>query len=70
MTDRHAGYIVTLERDIHEYDAQATITALRQIRGVLSVEPIVADADHYVAYSRAMYSMREKLWEFIKDWKP
>lgn len=44
MTDRHIGYIVTLEHDIREDDAAATIAALRQIRGVLNVTPVVSDA--------------------------
>jgi hypothetical protein len=44
MTDRHAGYIVVLEKDIREDDAEETIlAALRMIKGVQSVQPIVAD---------------------------
>ena len=35
MTDRHCGYIITLENDIREDDAEATINALRMIKGVL-----------------------------------
>ena len=39
MTDRINAFIVILDRDIREDDAEDTITALKQIKGVLSVKP-------------------------------
>lgn len=44
MTDRHAGYVVTLAADIREDEAEEILTALRMVKGVLAVEPVVADA--------------------------
>ncbi len=70
MTDCHSSYIVVLEHDVREDDAEQTLSALRQIRGVLTVEPVVASGELMVAESRAMYAMRRKLFDFIKDWKP
>ena len=70
MTDRHAGYIVTLDRDIREDDAESTIAALRQIRGVLSVEPVRASPETMMAESRAVHSMRMSLYKFLETWKP
>ncbi len=43
MTDRYAGFVVVLDEDVREDDAQATINAIRQIKGVLGVEPVGAD---------------------------
>ena len=43
MTDRHAAYIVTLDRDIRSDAAEAVITALRMISGVAAVEPVTAE---------------------------
>lgn len=44
MTDRHTAYIVTLEDHIRSDDAEESVlTALRTIRGVLDVRPVVAD---------------------------
>ena len=31
MTDRHAGYVVTLNEDIREDDAEAIINAIRGV---------------------------------------
>lgn len=52
MTDRHKGYIVTLEDDIREDDAETIIAALRMIKGVLSVEALVANYDDHMARER------------------
>lgn len=41
MTDRYSGFVVTLKEDMREDDAQATIGALRQIKGVVDVQPVV-----------------------------
>jgi hypothetical protein len=44
MTDRHIAYVVTLADDVREDDAEAGIlTALRMIRGVADVRPVIAD---------------------------
>jgi hypothetical protein len=70
VTDRHSSYIVVLDHDVREDDAEQTLSALRQIRGVLTVEPVVSDYEQHVAESRATRSMREKLYDFMKEWKP
>jgi hypothetical protein len=65
MTDRHAGYIVVLERDIREDDAEHVINALRMTKGVLIVEPIVTDTELHIAESRALAAWREKLHDVL-----
>lgn len=61
MTDRHAGYIVALREDLREDDAEAVMTALRMVRGVLAVEPVVASAELHIAQARADAAWRERL---------
>jgi hypothetical protein len=67
MTDRHAGYIITLAQDVREDDAKEILTALRMIKGVLSVEPIIADFDLHMAQERVRSEYRTKLIEFIRS---
>lgn len=43
MTDRHSAYIVTLDKDVRADDAEQIIAALGMVKGVLAVEPVVAD---------------------------
>lgn len=52
MTDRHAGYIVTLAEDIREDDAEAVLTALRMVSGVVSATPIISDYSFAIARER------------------
>lgn len=61
MTDRHAGYVITLEEDVREDDAAAIKTALSMIKGVLSVEPVVSDPGLHIAEERAWH----RIW---KSW--
>lgn len=63
MTDRHAGYIVALDHDIREDDAEATIAALKQIKGVLRVKPVVSDSLAFIAAER----MRVELAQTVMD---
>lgn len=43
MTDRFNALTVVLEKDIREDDAQALLSAIGQLRGVLTVSGNVAD---------------------------
>ena len=54
MTDRPSAYLVTLSGDIREDDAgDGILTALRMIKGVISVEPVTANPlDDQVARAR------------------
>ena len=67
MTDRHAGYIVTLSNDIREDDAEAVITALKMVKGVVGVEALVADPGLHMAEMRIGVEVRQKLYQFIQE---
>lgn len=67
MTDRHAGYIVTLSRDIREDDAEAVIAALRMVKGVVGVDPVLADPSVHIAEMRIGTEVRQKLYQFIQE---
>jgi len=61
MSDHHSGYIVVLEQDLKDDAAQPVLNALRQIKGVLSVTPVVADVMGGVAEMRAESRIKRKL---------
>lgn len=67
MTDRHAGYVVTLTENIREDDAQALITAILMIKGVQGVTPVTADVQMLIAEGRARAAAREKIYALLKD---
>ena len=66
MTDRYNALTVVLEDDIRDDDAKALLTAIRMLRGVLTVTPHVADHTKFVAETRAKDDLREKLFALIK----
>lgn len=65
MTDRLSGVIVTFKRDIRVDDAEATIAALKQIRGVLSVKPVVSDLSMHIAEQRAREELGQQIWKVL-----
>lgn len=65
MTDRYNAVTVVLDRDYRTDDAEAILTALRQIRGVLSVEPNVADISDHVADQRVRHELGQKLLDVL-----
>ena len=68
MTDRHKGYIVVLEENIREDDAAASVLlALRAIRGVMDVRPVVSEAGDAITRGRFQNEIRGKLYEFMRE---
>jgi hypothetical protein len=67
MTERHAGYIVTLAEDIREDDAEHILTALRMISGVVSVKPVTANLDVAVARERVHAEVRARVLRLLEE---
>jgi hypothetical protein len=65
MTDRIHSLTIVLERDIRIDDAQATIAAIGQIKGVLSVTPNVASIEDHIAFERARRELADKIWAVV-----
>lgn len=66
MTDRYNALLVVLEQDIRDDDAEATIAAIRQIKGVLDVTPNVVDSgDYIVAEMRVRHELGQRLWQVL-----
>ncbi len=65
MTDRLKGVWVAFEHDIREDDAEALTSAIKQLRGVLAVEPQVVDVGDWVAEERVRADYRTKLMDIL-----
>ena len=66
MTDRYNAFIVVLDRDIREDDAESTIQAIKHIKGVLKVEPHVAGMEDTIAEAKVRSQLINKIWEVLK----
>lgn len=67
MTDRYKGVVVTFARDIRDDDAEATLAAIRQIKGVIDVTPSVANLDDHMNRSRVAFEISDKIWALLKE---
>jgi len=67
MTDRLSGFVVVLEEDTRDDDAQATLDAIRQLRGVLSVEPHIRDVGELISRSRIKREIMTNLLAMARD---
>lgn len=67
VTDRYAGFVVFLQEDVRSDDAEATIAAIGQIRGVVGVEPVRGSIEIQVAQQRARLELEEKLWKTLRQ---
>jgi hypothetical protein len=65
MTDRINALTVVLEQDYREDDAESLISAIKLLRGVISVEKNVTDLSDHVAEQRAQHELRAKLIKLI-----
>jgi hypothetical protein len=67
MSDRYNSLIVFLEKDLKDEDAEPLIEAIKQFRGVLSVQPNVSNMLSILAEDRAKADLREKIWELLRS---
>jgi len=67
MTERFKGFLVTLEKNVRQDDAEATIRAIEQVKGVLSVKPLVANIDSQIAEERVRMDFYQKLVKVLEE---
>lgn len=65
MTDRHSGYVVILYDNVRGDDARHVLDAIRMIRGVAEVTPVLADVGQQIAETRARAEIRERLYKAL-----
>ena len=67
MSDRHVAYTVVLEHELKDEDSERVIEAIRMLRGVADVVPVVADPGFYVARQQARHNLQRILFKALKD---
>ena len=67
MTDRVKGFTVTLSKEIRTDDFEWIMNAVKMIKGVESVEPVINDGSEYITLMKRDAEIRDKLHTFIKD---
>lgn len=67
MTDRVKGFTVTLEKEIRTDDFEWILNAVKMIKGVQEVEPVINDGSEYITLMKRDREIREKLYKFITE---
>ncbi len=67
MTNLYSGYIVVLEKDMREDDAESTINAIKMIKGVSSVKPIISDINIQMAKEKARSELTSKIISILTE---
>ncbi len=65
MTDRVSALTVVLDQDIRVDDVEFIMNAIRAIRHVQSVKPIVSDWKLHVAEERVRREIYEKIFDVV-----
>ncbi len=65
MTTRLKGFVITLEKDLREDDAEGLKKALGMVRGVRSVDPIPANVNDHIAEVRVRHELGSKLMDVL-----
>lgn len=63
MSDRYKGFVVTLDADMRRDDAESIIEAIGTIKGVASVNPVLADINDMIIRQRIKAKMYGYLLE-------
>lgn len=66
MTDRFKGFLVTLDNEIREDDAQEIINALNMVKGVLKVKPYVNGHEDWMMYEKGIMDTKADLVKWIR----
>ncbi len=67
MTDRYDAFLVVLDRSIRDDDAESTVAAIRQIKGVLDVQPHTTDVSTAIAKMQVKQEVTTKLLQILKE---
>ena len=73
MSTKVNGFVVTLETDITQQQAEAIRSALMQIRGVIDVQAGAGGYQEVIARNRVNHMWQTKLIELVQDpkaWQP
>lgn len=67
MTDRIKGYVVVLEENIREDDAEEITKAIGLIKGVLTVTPVKSGVEDIFIQERVRRDLLHKVFDLIKQ---
>lgn len=65
MTDRIKGFYVSLTHDIRDDDCEPILDAVKMIKGVAAVKPMVSGHEDWMARQHVKEELRGKVYELL-----
>jgi len=67
MSDRHKGYVVTLKDSIKDDDSKHIMNAIRMVKGVIAVDPVIENIDDHITKQKVQFDMKDKIWRVLSE---
>jgi hypothetical protein len=67
MSDRVKGFVVALDQDYYEDDAECIRQAILMTKGVLNVEASMADHNDWINRQKANHDLTMRVLNALKD---
>ncbi len=67
MSDRINGVVVVLANDMRIDDAEATMNAMKQIKGVIEVKPKIVGPDDHIVATRMRVQFAQMLQQMANE---
>jgi hypothetical protein len=68
MTDRLQGFLVVLDKDIREDDAEVTKSAIEQIKHVARVDPMPVNPADHLTRAKVALTIHNQLLKVVTDY--
>ena len=66
MTDRFKGFLITLEKEMREDDAENILNALKMVKGVQNVKPYVNGMEDWMMYEKGVMDTRSEVVGWLR----
>ena len=67
MSNRINGFIVVLDKDYKDEDVEATISAIKQIKGVIGVKPNIVTSNESISKYQTKIEIVNKIYDFAQQ---
>lgn len=67
MSDRIKGYIVILDKDYRDDDAEIIENAIKMIKGVKEITPSIVNSDDTINRIKIANEIKEKMYKLIDE---
>lgn len=67
MSNRINGFIVVLDKNYKDEDVEATISAIKQIKGVIAVKPNIVTSNESISKYQTKIEIVNKIYDFAQQ---